>query len=123
VFSYALLASVLLSFLPLPWGLAGLPCAVVAFVSGIVTMVVMRVEASPGLWVLVGIGTFVSSSLAVDYTAAAVLYHELTAYQVCSQDAITITAAARCSHEFEAAAEARLGELGVSLSHLLGAQP
>jgi hypothetical protein len=123
MFSLALLTSVVLSFFALPWGFGALPFAVTAFVLGIVAMVVMRSEASPTLWILVVLGTLVSSSLTLDYIAAAVLYDELVAFQACSQDAITIAGAARCSHEFEAAAVTRLGDVGLSLSHLLGAQP
>ncbi len=122
-FSFALLTSVALSFLPLPWGLAGLPFSLAALVLGVIAMVVMRVGASPSLWALVGVGTLVSGSLVLNYTAAVVLYDELVAYQACTQDAITITAGVRCSDEFEAAATARLHEVGASLSRILGGRP
>jgi hypothetical protein len=121
-FSFALLVGVALTLLPLPWAFGGLPFAVGAIVLGVVTMVLMRRVASPGLWTLVSIGTLVASSLALNFAASIVLYDEVVALQDCMGNAITIAARDRCSAEFEAAATARLHELGTSLSHLLGGQ-
>jgi HJR/Mrr/RecB family endonuclease len=66
------------------------------------------------------VGLLTCGSLALNYSAAVVLYDELTAYQDCSAEAITIAAMDRCSREFEEAARERLREFGVSLSWLVG---
>ena len=120
LFSVALAASILLSFLPVPLALIGLPFAVAGVVLGIMTMVMMRVGAPIDLWILMIFGLLVSGSFVLDYATAVVLYDEVSAYQDCSTDAITIAAADRCSREFEEAARERLQELGISSSWLLG---
>jgi len=120
LFSIALAASVVLSYLPVPLALAGLPFAVAGFVLGIMAMVSMRAGAPINLWIFMVFGLLVSGSFALDYGTAVVLYDEVSAYQDCSADAITIAAADRCSREFEDAARERLQDLGFSPSWLFG---
>lgn len=120
LFSYALAASVAFSLLPLPWGMAGLPFSILAFVLGIVALIAMRKGASTGLWTLMVVGMLLAGSLALNYGAAVVLYDELVAFQECNAGAITITAKDLCSREFEEAARERFEEFGVSLSWLTG---
>ena len=113
-FAYALAASVGFSFLPLPWFLIGLPCAVLALVLGIVALVAMRGTDSPGLWTFSVVGLTLAGILALDFGVTILLYDARAAYEKCAAEAITIAAMDLCSREYDQAVEERLEELGLA---------
>lgn len=122
-FALALAASVLVSFLPIPWSLIGLPISALAVALAIVALIGMRGVRATGLWVFMGIGTLLAGTLAMNYAAAALLADELRAYQGCLGEAITVAAEDRCDAEFERAANERASELNPALARFLGLVP
>lgn len=114
-FAYLLAIAVVATILPLPWALIGLPASVAAGVVAVVAMIAMRRGASPGLWIAIACGLLISSGLALTDSVEAVFYREFQTYQQCTNDAITVEAAAHCQKDFQSAVNARVKGLGISI--------
>ncbi len=114
-FAYLLAIAVVMTMLPLPWTLVGLPAAVAAAVVAVVAMVKMRGTASTMVWATMAAGLLLSGALVLTCTAEAVFYREFEAYQQCRSSAITVGATTACDREFRDAVNARAHRFGVSV--------
>jgi hypothetical protein len=108
-FSYALVAAVAFTFFPLPWALAGLPCAIAAGVLGVLVLRSLRGVPAVGLVALTYAGIALAGVMTATYAAVIVAYDDVLAYQRCVGGALTITAEDRCLREFEDAVSGRWG--------------
>ena len=116
-------ASVILTFLPMPWSSVSAVTAIAAIVVGIMTMVAMRRTATMGLWILMIMGLGLAGSMTLVAAGSAVLHEEFAERQECQRYALTLKAERACETAFEEASAARTAELQDELYERLGLTP
>jgi hypothetical protein len=105
LFAIALMATILVAVLPLPWRLSGLGFGGVAAYAGIVLLRDLAAlrragRPAPG-WLGVGVGLGLTSFLLLLYVGQAALYPLLAEQERCLARAVTHLDAAHCRTAFE----------------------
>jgi len=116
LFGTALLATVAVVLLPLPWRLSGLGFGLIALYAGIrllIDLVGLRRAGRPvGGWTGVAAGLALSTFLLLLLTGQLVLYPLFAEQERCSNGAVTHLDAAHCQESFEQQRQEIFGRLG-----------
>lgn len=115
LFATALIATVVVSMLPLPWRLSGLGFGVIALYTGIRLLAdllaLRRAGRTANGWVGVAAGLALSAFLLLMFAGQLALYPLFAEQERCSDRAITHLDASQCQTAFEQRRQEILGRL------------